>query len=273
MPGNRNPQIVNWHADRKFRLIAANLGRDPDDRWLGGYVEHEWHSNQNLVQAYTGNLTGQRVLEFGCNIGATAIIFSYLGAGVVAADIDTNFLELARANVDRYNARHVSFVMLDKKAKTLPLASQSFDVVSCNSVLEYVDCRHLAVLSAEFDRVLKNSGMLLVMGTSNRLWPREVHSGRWLVNYLPTVVDQAMRQPLQRGIWPWAIRNRFPRYRDLACDDRARGYLAARQADGASSRKLAVLRRLQSFARPFGCSAGALTPSIFLALRKPRDSG
>lgn len=49
---------------------------------------------------------------------------------------------------------------------------------SCNSVLEYVQLRHLADLLLEIDRVLAPGGVLLVLGTSNRLWPREVHSGR-----------------------------------------------------------------------------------------------
>ena len=91
-----------------------------------------------------------------------------------------------------------------------------FDLIACNGVLEYVDGAELAAVQRELDRVLAPGGMILLTGTSNRLWPREAHSGRWLVNYLPRALERLWRKPVQRGVWPWTARHGFgPHYDNL----------------------------------------------------------
>jgi SAM-dependent methyltransferase len=76
----------------------------------------------------------------------------------------------------------------------------------CNSVLEYVRPDQLAAIVGELRRVLKPGGRLLVTGTSSRLSPKEVHSGRWLVNYLPRRIDSWLGRCRQRGLDPFRLR-------------------------------------------------------------------
>lgn len=76
-------------------------------------------------------------------------------------------------------------------------------------VLEYVEHAERAAVQREIDRVLKPGGVILLTGTSNRLWPRDARSGRWLVNYPPRALDRRWGRPLQRGVWPWSARHGF----------------------------------------------------------------
>ena len=167
---------------------------------------------------------GQQVLEFGCNFGATAIMLALLGAEVTAVDINNELMTVAELNARRYGARTIKFELITEEGQ-LPFSNATFDLVTCASVLEYVEPGRLKVRLRELDRVLKPGGHLLVMGTSNRLAPQEVHSRRWLINYVPRCADQAigLRNPLQRGIWPWSITDLFPLYRDLVLEDRGKG--------------------------------------------------
>ncbi|HZU87839.1 MAG TPA: methyltransferase domain-containing protein [Stellaceae bacterium] len=279
MPMNAEAQdlkIVDAAADRAFRSLAGAIGRDPDNTWIGSYVEHVWTQARHLMQAYLGRrLEGCRTLEFGCNVGATAIVLARLGAVVAAVDIDERNIALAAANARRYGVAGVSFAVLPPPpAVGVPFENERFDLVTCSSVLEYVEPAHLVMpILRELDRVLRPGGVMLVMATSNRLAPREVHSGRWLANYLPRRADAVTGRPLQRGVSPWRIRRGLPFYRDLVFADRARAYFAARERAGFAPAKIAALRAAAALCRPLGWSAGMLTPSFFLALRKPGAIG
>jgi 2-polyprenyl-3-methyl-5-hydroxy-6-metoxy-1,4-benzoquinol methylase len=271
----RELKIADAAADHAFRSLAGARGWDPDNIWIGGYVEQVWAGERHLMQAYLGrSLDGCRALEFGCNVGATAIVLARLGAVVAAVDIDAKSIALAEVNARRYGAAGISFAVLPPPpAVGVPFDSGSFDLVTCNSVLESVQpTRLVAPILRDFDRVLKPGGMVLVMGTSNRLAPREVHSRRWLANYLPRRVDAVVGRPLQRGVSPWRVRRGLPDYRDLVFADRACAYFAARAAAGFAPAKIATLRLVAALCRPLGWSVGMLTPSFFLALRKPGAS-
>ncbi len=262
--------IVDLEADQRFREMVRAQGRKADGVWLVGYVDHVWANERRLLEAYTGSLAGKQVLEFGCNFGATAIVLSRLGAIVSAVDVKNWILEFAQANACRYGATTISFDLIQTSGR-LPFGQNRFDLITCNSVLEYVDPCVLPETLRELDRVLKPGGVLLVMGTSNRLAPREVHSKRLLINYVPRYIDRALglAQPLQRGIWPWDITRHFPRYCDLALADKGQNIIAAKHASDAAITKIALLRGLRIFASYIGQSVGFFTPSIFLALAKP----
>jgi SAM-dependent methyltransferase len=267
------PKIQDQEADRVFRDRARAKGFDPDDRWMGGYVETVWARQRFLLTAYTPQIARSDVLEFGCNVGGTSIVLAHLGAKVTAIDINPDFVELARLNARRYGVTIDFRVVADTTA--LPFAAGSFGMICAGSVLEYVAPELLRPIEREFDRVLAQGGVVLVKGTSSRLHPREVHSGRWFVNYLPSWVDRALGRvrPWQRGIWPWQITGGFPGYCDLAYEDKGAAYFAAAKSDDVSPLKVAVLRGLASAARPLGWSVGLLTPSMYAALMKPGAPG
>src|SRR5699024_10248978 len=119
-------------------------------------------------------------------------------------------------------------------------------------------------------RVLKSNGMLFVMGTSNRLWPREVHSRRWFVNYLPRSLDALSRSghEYQRGVSPWRIRYGFGAFENLDWLDGGAAMHQARIRMGVASWKLACMQLARVSLRPFRISLGAVTPSMSFTLRK-----
>ena len=152
----------------------------------------------------------------------------------------------------------------------LPFPDGYFDVITCCSVLEYVPHRMLRAVQRELDRVLRQGGVIVVTGTSNRLWPKEVHSRRWLVNYLPRPLDRWFTSDTrERGALPWQIRRGFgAHYENLDRTDRGRAYLDAKRAAGDGGAKRAVFAAANRLLLAAGLSIGLATPSISVRLRK-----
>ncbi|HET7875723.1 MAG TPA: class I SAM-dependent methyltransferase [Methylomirabilota bacterium] len=263
------PEIVSRDADLRFWALAIKRGMNPDDRWVGGSVEHAWERSRHVFEQLGVPLAGASVLEFGCNVGGTAIVLAALGATVTAVDVDPGFVELAATNAERYAVKHIQFHCVPDSTR-LPFRDGEFDLIVCNSVLEYVAHPILGGVQREIDRTLRRGGVILVAGTSNRLWPREIHSGQWLTNYLPRGLDGVLfgARPPERGIWPWEVQRGFGRYENVDLAGRGRGYLAARRARGMAGPRYQILRLAIPTLRVFGLWAGLLTPSMSVTLRK-----
>jgi SAM-dependent methyltransferase len=259
------PQILDAGLDNIFRTELIKHGLKPDDRWTTDYVSVVWEKDRHYIESFLGDIHGKTGLEFGCNIGATAIMLSRLGANVTAVDADPRYVAIAERNAARYGEGKIGFVSLPA-GTALPFPNGRFDFATCASVLEYVSPQHLPFVMKEIDRVLIPGGVLLVLGTSNRLAPREVHSRRWLSNYVPTKWDRLLG-PRQRGIFPWQITEGLRDYVDLVANERAK-YFAVRDKIGDSPIKVAALKIIAAGGSLLGLSCGAVTPSLFLALKK-----
>ena len=72
-------------------------------------------------------------------------------------------------------------------------------------MLEYVKPNELPAIIRELHRVLKPDGLLFICGTASRVAPKEIHSGRWFINYLPRVFDQLTGKRFQRGLNPFLL--------------------------------------------------------------------
>jgi SAM-dependent methyltransferase len=192
-------------------------------------------------------------------------LFSYLGAKVFAVDVALEYLELAHLNAKRYGINDIEFLHVED-TRQLPFGNDCFDFVSCNSVLEYVDPGHLSSVQAEIGRTVKVGGRILVTGTSNRLWPKEVHSEKWLVNYLPRSIDRIFRLNLQRGTWPWKIRYGFGKhYENLDYNDRGRAFMVSRFRMGGCKSGLQAYVKLASW---LGVGPGLMSRNIACLLEK-----
>ncbi len=255
-------------AQRMFEAKARDLGLDPDGAWVGGYVDYEWRMLRPVLDGYGVDLRGLEVLEFGCNYGASSIVMARLGASVCGVDVDPCAVDLARLNAARHGhgaiaLRHVA------DTRRLPFADARFDFILCNSVLEYVRPAELGAVVGELRRVLKPGGRLLVTGTASRLAPREVHSGRWLVNYLPRRVDPWLGRCWQRGLSPFRLRRLV---RDDFVDEdgagRGEGWTAARKARRGGGPLPIPLRAVAALARRLGIGPGWLAPNISVMLRR-----
>jgi len=250
---------------RAFDEQARRLGLAPRDPWVGGYVDYEWDHLRLVLDAMPLRLDGMAVLEFGCNVGASAILMSHLGARVSATDISREWITLARLNAARYGIDDIDFCHVADSCR-LPYADAQFQLVACNSVLEYVDARRLADVQCELDRVLAPGGMILLTGTSNRLWPHEAHSGRWLVNYLPLRLDRLLGRELQRGLWPWTARRGFGgHYDNLDTADPESFFARSRNSMGTAPHRLKTLLWL---ARALHVGPGLLAQNISCLLQK-----
>jgi ubiquinone/menaquinone biosynthesis C-methylase UbiE len=263
------PQVVDAAADSRFGALVSQAGRDPNDRWIGGYVDYEWNHGRHVYEAAGELFAGTATLEFGCNYGATCIVLAALGANITGVDINDNVISIARENVARYGMTQLVRLIFCEDTSQLPFADATFHHVVCNSVLEYVDSTKLAEVQREIDRVLKPGGLIFVLSTSNRLSPREVHSRRWLVNYVPESFDPWVfgDQPAQRGVAPWRIRYGFGKYENLDWLDKGRAYIQSRSHFKPPQRGL---RLANWISRRFGVTLGLLTPSISVTLRKLR---
>lgn len=255
-------------AERLFADRARALGLDPAGAWVGGYVDYEWRKLRPLLDGYGLDLRGLEALEFGCNFGASSIVLARLGASVVGVDVDPGAVDLARCNAARHgrpdiDLRHVA------DTRRLPFGDARFDFVLCNSVLEYVDAAHLGAIIAELHRVIKPGGRLLVTGTSSRLSPLEIHSGRWLVNYLPRRLDRRLGRCWQRGLSPLLLR-RLVRdgFTDEDKADGGRAWAAGRAAIRGAARPPLQVRAVAALARRLGIGPGWLTPNLSVMLRR-----
>lgn len=223
--------IVSQQAQDAFEEQARRMHLDPDNIWIGGYTDYEWRHLRIIIDSYNIDPRNLNVLEFGCNVGASAIVYSLLGAKVSAIDVDDEYVTLARYNAKRYGADNIDFRCIPD-TRTLPYPDAHFDLINCNSVLEYVAYNHLKDVQKELNRILKPGGKILISGTSSRLWPKEVHSGKWFTNYMPRQLIRAMdtnRAP-QQGVTPWSIRYGFgPNYFNIDKFDRGSAFLQARR--------------------------------------------
>jgi SAM-dependent methyltransferase len=263
------PRICSAAARERFLSAASKLWPNPDSLWVGGYVEYEWQHARHIFESVNLVGPGCRVLEFGCNVGATSVVLAAMGANVTAIDVNPAYVEVAALNAECYGLQgSIQFAHVADTTR-LPFNEDQFDLVTCNSVLEYVLPASLRAVQREIDRVLKPGGTIAVLGTSNRLWPREVHSGRWLVNYLPRRVDALLGTEFQRGIFARQLRYGFGcHYRNRDLEDRGASYLEARKRIGSGAIKNALLAAAMRVLSPLGISVGQVTPNISVLLRK-----
>jgi 2-polyprenyl-3-methyl-5-hydroxy-6-metoxy-1,4-benzoquinol methylase len=261
--------IVDAGADARFRAMGSELGVSADNFWIARYVDFELCRSKHLFASSLLDVRGKTVLELGCNVGATAIVLAYLGARVTAIDVNAVYVRAARLNAQRYGfAASIEFAHVPDTTR-LPF-NKRFDVVSCNSVLEYVPPEKLRGVLRELDRVLAPGGVIAILGTSNRLWPKERHSRRWLTNYLPRALDPLLPENARcRGVTPWSLRRAFPDYDDVVLRDRGRGFLAARSAMGLRGVDSSILSAAAKVTSRIGVSIGMLLPSIVMLLQKP----
>ncbi|MBF0447024.1 MAG: class I SAM-dependent methyltransferase [Magnetococcales bacterium] len=247
----------------QFKQFVADLGFDREDPWIVHYVQYVLENEWPLYSAY-GPVTHKKILEFGCNVGATAIVLSQAGAQVWGVDVNDKMVEIARKNAQCHN-QEIEFLST-RHSWHLPWSDGYFDYISCNSVLEYVEKDNLKLVLTEISRLLKPGGRLLIFGTSNRLSPIEVHSKKWGINYIPTrllPLFKFLYGSDQVGISYSRIRRELPGFYNLDVVTDNQIYLGVKKNRfGENNWRYRVLKWAALILKPFKIPVGAITPSI-----------
>jgi len=104
------------------------------------------------------DLSGKRLLDFGCGTGQTSTQLAALGAFVVGMDISAELIDIAvrRAELDGVS-EHAEFQCAD--ILKAPPSPDSFDLILCSAILHHVDFR---VVLPILRRCLKPGGKIVI---------------------------------------------------------------------------------------------------------------
>lgn len=121
---------------------------------------------------------GARVLDVGCSFGRQMLGFSLRGASVWGIDFQHTYLRLSRpfAHLQGLPPLRVARA----RAEQLPFGPEHFDVVFCRLVVNYV--ADIDATLAEFSRVLKPSGTLVLIIEPLSAPLRLLRTSRWIGN-------------------------------------------------------------------------------------------
>jgi SAM-dependent methyltransferase len=101
-----------------------------------------------------GDVSGHRVVDFGCGSGANSVLLAGRGAHVWGIDISQDLLRLAQRRLALSGREHGA-TFIDGSAHEMPFPDQSIDVVFGIAILHHLD---LDLVSREVQRVLKPGG-------------------------------------------------------------------------------------------------------------------
>jgi len=123
--------------------------------WAATY-DVDRNLTRDLDQAVTRNILAnlhcKSVLELGCGTGKNTALLAEIGERVRAVDFSPSMIERAK---DKLRLNNVSFEVADI-TEPWPCASDSYDLIVCNLVLEHI--RDLPFIFAEAFRVLVTQG-------------------------------------------------------------------------------------------------------------------
>lgn len=141
-----------------FFVMKSNV-QTAYNQWAHSYDEME-NKTRDLDKFATSmilaDIVGGDVLEFGCGTGKNTEWFSRNAKTVTAVDFSEEMLAKAR---EKLTGNHIQFRTADI-TKEWPFENQSFDLVSCNLILEHV--ADLDFVFSECARVLKPGGHFFI---------------------------------------------------------------------------------------------------------------
>jgi ubiquinone/menaquinone biosynthesis C-methylase UbiE len=138
-------------------MVQTSEKKHWDDFWASSHELKDVYANDDRIAENldaVADLNGLKVLEVGAGTGRDADAIAKLGAQVWTLDYSEEALQLMAENL----RSPIQIVCGD--ALALPIASETFDVVFHQGLLEHF--RNPEVLLAENYRVLKKGGLILV---------------------------------------------------------------------------------------------------------------
>ncbi|MBX7103917.1 MAG: class I SAM-dependent methyltransferase [Gemmataceae bacterium] len=120
----------------------------------GEYLDHAPWVRPAVVAL--GELTGRRLLDFGCGHGMASVVFARRGAHVTATDLSPGYVAEAGRRA-MANESEVAMAVAD--GHELPFAAGSFDLIWGHAILHHLD---VPVAARELRRVLVPGGRVVL---------------------------------------------------------------------------------------------------------------
>ena len=147
----RGTQTADYIMDDPREALRLELKVDPD-AWAQKYLSHRFRPSAE-------------VLSVGCGPGVILRAVSKLDSSIRATGIDISRDRLQQAMQNNRENTRVKFVCGDAHSMELP--SNSFDLVYCRMLLEYLKEKERAV--SEMTRVAKPGGIVLLQDLDGQL--------------------------------------------------------------------------------------------------------
>ena len=108
-----------------------------------------------------GIVDKKSILDVGCGPGMWALAAARLNprAFIIGTDIAENRLIAANRYSEKYSLRNCCFQHISYKELPMHFEKESFDVIMCNSVLQYIDEKKAIAI---FSYLLRENGILLM---------------------------------------------------------------------------------------------------------------
>lgn len=152
--------IALWEGIEVQRSGAEAKKRENENLKLSDSIVQRYlappsNSPFPLEYAYSllGDVTGLRVLDYGCGAGENSVLIAAHGGIPVGVDISPELIQLAERRMALHGYTDSEFQV--GSAHDLPLADESVDVVLGIAILHHLD---LSLSSKEVLRVLKKGG-------------------------------------------------------------------------------------------------------------------
>lgn len=169
-------------ALKKGRYFRDEIERSENPNYLKRKIEI-------LLKEFEIVLSDKKILDFGCGAGASTLAFLRCGAtDATGVEVDDALLDIAESRLNDFFKNKYRFVRIDRidGKYLMPFSEGEFDIVWAQALMEHVLPDQRKFVLKELWRVLRKDGLLVILGTPNRLWFKEFHtSNLFFVNYLP----------------------------------------------------------------------------------------
>src|SRR5687768_8948598 len=134
-------------ADAALRVSAGTFARYETPPAATVYpLEYAYH--------LLGDVTGLRIVDFGCGSGANTVLLANRGAHVWGVDISEDLIRLAERRLE-VSGRAGGAAFIVASAHDLPFPNDSIDIVFGIAILHHLD---LELVAREVHRVLRPGG-------------------------------------------------------------------------------------------------------------------
>lgn len=155
-----NEQRFELHWKKRFNEAALNFESDADvGLWSEYGFRQRFITFFNVFKEISNNKR-MRILDVGCGTGAYDRVLANMGHEVIGIDYSEYAIYKA---VEKSKGKDIQYLI--SAVPYLPFKNESFDLVICIGVLQYVENEQAVI--CEIKRVLKNNEGILILITLN----------------------------------------------------------------------------------------------------------